>query len=103
MIGVIRLISLIDFNYFFRKKLINIFILIICNFAKVYTGGSKIIGHPSKFRKRQRFLQAKKVLFLILRHICGHIIEVYHILYWFKVDRLSSVDKVKIFRISTVP
>ena len=36
MIGVISLISLIDFNYFLRKKLINMSILIICNFAKVY-------------------------------------------------------------------
>ena len=36
MVRVISLISLIDFNYFLRRKLINISILIICNFAKVY-------------------------------------------------------------------
>ena len=42
------------------------------------TEGLKIIGLRSKLRKRQRFLQAKKILFLILKHICGHIIEVYH-------------------------
>ena len=37
----------------------------VVNFNNAYTVGPKIIGPPRKFRKRQRFLQAKKVLLLI--------------------------------------